>query len=127
MRASNAGQHNRLERTKSNHFLSTSVGQTESLGSKARGLALERPAQQRLAGFRLAAYGKLEDLLAILVYVMHSLVYRFASRRVQAAAARHVEEAASGAIHFVDEVNQADRIVFCSFQDHRARTITKDH
>src|SRR3989442_10604070 len=46
--------------------------------------------QQPLAGFRLAAYGKLEDLLAILVYVMHSLVYRFASRRVQAAAARHV-------------------------------------
>src|SRR6266566_5157265 len=83
--------------------------------------------EQFLAQFRLLADGKLKDLLAILVDVVHSFCDRLLARRVQAAAAGHKEILAAGAIDLVNEVDQTDGVVFGRFKNCRARTVSKDH
>ena len=83
--------------------------------------------EQLLAQFGLLADGELEDLLAVLVHVVHSLLDRFLARGVQAASAGHVKELGAGTVDFMDVVDQPHGIIFRGLQNHRARAIAKDH
>ena len=50
------------------------------------------PFQQRLTKLRLLAYGKLKNLLSVLVHVVHLLLERFLAGRMQASSPGHVQE-----------------------------------
>src|ERR1035438_10343006 len=69
---------------------------------------------------------KFENSLTILMNVVHFLVDGFVGGRIEAAASRHVERDAARTIHFVEEVDQSERIVFGGLDDHGAGSVTED-
>src|ERR1700691_536955 len=83
--------------------------------------------QQLQAGFGLFAHGELEDLLAVLMNVVHFLVDGFMRGGIEAASAGHLQEASAGAVDFVDEIDQSYGIVFGGFEDYGARSVAEDH
>src|SRR5258708_39508260 len=84
-------------------------------------------AKQLLADFGLLAHGKLKDLLPILMNVVHFLVDRLVGRGMETAPGRHVEEASAGAIDFMDEIDQAHRLVFRGLENAGSDPRSKDH
>src|SRR5437870_7073281 len=79
--------------------------------------------EQFFAEFGLLSYGIFEHRLTVLVNVMHLLVYRLMTRRMQTAAAGHVERTTSAAINFVHEVNHSERVVFGRLEHDRSRAV----
>ena len=61
------------------------------------------------------------------MHKVHLLRDRFLRRRIQASAAGHVKRASARSIHFVEKVNEPNRIVFRRFQQNRACAIAEDH
>src|SRR5882762_3839253 len=84
-------------------------------------------AKQLLADFSLLAHGKLKDLLPILMDVVHFLVDRLMGRGMETAPGRHVQEASPGAIDFMDEIDQAHRLVFRGLENGGSGSVAKDH
>src|ERR1019366_10331011 len=82
--------------------------------------------EQLQTGFGLLAHGKLEDLLAVLVNVVHLLIDSFTRGRIEAATAGHIEKTAAGAVDLVDEVDQANRIIFGRLENNGTRAVAKD-
>src|SRR3982074_1835867 len=83
-------------------------------------------AKQLLAAFSLLAHGKLKDLLPILMDVVQFRVDRLMGGGMETAAGRHVEEASAGAIDFMDEIDQAHRLVFCGLENGGSGPRTKN-
>src|SRR5260370_12999254 len=84
-------------------------------------------AKQLLADFSLLAHGKLKDLLPILMNVVHFLVDRLVGRGMETAPGRHVEEASAGAIDFMDEIDQAHRLVFRGLENGGSGPAPQEH
>src|SRR3984893_6607365 len=84
-------------------------------------------AKQLLADFSLLAHGKLKDLLPILMDVVHFLVDRLMGGGMETAAGRHVEGAGAGAIDFMDEIDQAHRLVFRGLENGGSGPVAKNH
>src|ERR1700687_1578576 len=83
--------------------------------------------EQFLAEFGLLANCELEDLLPILMNVVHSLRNRLFARRIQAPSAGHVEKLAARPIYFVNEVDESDGVIFRRLQKCSARTVPENH
>src|SRR5579871_1097592 len=83
--------------------------------------------KQLLAKFSLFTNRELEDLLPVLMDIMHLLLHGINRGWIQAAAARHVEILASGAVDFMDEINEAHRLVVSRLENDGASPITEYH
>ena len=58
---------------------------------------------------------------------MHFLVHGLVGGGIQAAAAGHVKSTAAGAVNFMDEINDAGRIIIAGFQQHCTGAVAKNY
>ncbi len=72
------------------------------------------------------AHGVLINCLAVLVDVVHPGRNGLGGRRVQAAAARHIQRRRTGTVYLMVKVDQADLAFFRGFDQDRAGPIAKD-
>src|SRR6202140_5903850 len=83
--------------------------------------------QKFLKEFGLLADCKLEDLLPVLMHVVHSLRNRLFARRIQAPSAGHVEILPTGSIYFVNEVDESDGVIFRRLQNRGTCAVPENH
>ena len=83
--------------------------------------------EQLEAKFGLFAYGEFEDLLAILMHVVHLVRDGFFAAGVEAAAARHIQELPARTVDLVNEINETFLIVLGGLEHGCAGAIPEDH
>ena len=83
--------------------------------------------EQLEAKFGLLAHGEFEDLLAVLVHVVHFVGDSFFAAGMQAAAARHIQELSARAVDLMNEINESFVIVLGRFEHGRTRAVPEDN
>src|SRR5215469_14697151 len=81
--------------------------------------------QKLLAKLCLLAHGELENLLPILMDVMHFLRNRVFARRMQTAPARHVQVISPRSVHLMDEVDEPLGVILRRLENRRASPVPK--
>src|SRR4029077_8220196 len=80
-----------------------------------------------LAQLDLLANCKFEYRLPVLVNIVHFLVDGLVSRGMKTSAAGHIQRAAAGAVDFVNEIDNAQRIIVGWFKNYRARAVAENY